>query len=153
MAETDGAASLKDQVGQRVHDQTEQVKTQAQQAVQSGQQAAGNALNAGRSHLKTLLTGQKDRAATAVGDIGVMLDQVSNQLKDQGQAGGAQIAGNAAAKINQISDAVHQKDVDELISDTESFARAQPAVFLTIATILGFILARFLKSSGQAATA
>lgn len=48
---------------------------------------------------------------------------------------------------------IQQKDIDEVIRETEDFARVQPAIFLGGAALLGFVAARFLKSSGQQAAA
>ncbi|MDQ2687165.1 MAG: hypothetical protein M3Y28_04785 [Armatimonadota bacterium] len=127
----------------------EQVKQQAQQAVQQGQQLATRAWDTGRSQFKTLLTAQKDGVATRLDDVAKMLQQSGSQLREQGQAGGGQIAERLADRVAQISTTVHDKEIEEIIADTEDFARARPAVFLSVVGLLGFILARFLKSSSH----
>ena len=149
---------LKEQVDQQAHTVKEtaqaavqQGKEQAQQAVQQGQTIATQALKAGQSQFHTLLTNQKNKAAAAVTDIASVLRTSGAQLKEQGQAGGAQVAERAADRIGAIGDAIQQKEVEELVADTEAFARQRPVLFLTIAALLGVLLVRFLKSSGQAA--
>ncbi|MGJ8570771.1 MAG: hypothetical protein ACSHXI_08730 [Hoeflea sp.] len=66
-------------------------------------------------------------------------------------------AGTLQAKVfNQIADGIsgaansmRQKDVGEVISDVQGFARSNPAVFLGGAALLGFVASRFAKASEQ----
>lgn len=147
------AATLTEQVGQKAKQQTQQVKDQAQQAVQQGQTAVSHLWELGRNQFRTALTGQKDRAAGGLGDVADLIKQAGSQLREQGSAGGGQIAENLAERISQLSTTVHDKNIEEIIADTENFGRSNPVAFLSLAALIGFILARFLKSSGQAASA
>jgi len=161
MADTEnGHTPLAEQVAdkakqqtQQVKDGAQQVKDQATQVVQQGQQRVSHIWEVGRTQFRGALTGQKDRAADGLGDLAQMLQQSATQMKEQGQAGGASIAQNLGNRVSTLSETIHGKEIEEILADTESFAREKPAVFLALATLLGFILARFLKSSGQAASA
>lgn len=156
-----GAAEpLTEQIGHKVQEQTQQVKQQAQQAVQQGkqqaqqavqqgQQIATRAWDSGRSQARTILTGQKENAATRLDDFVQVLRAAGGQLREQGHAGGAQAAEQLAGRVDQVAATIHQKEVEEIIADTEDFARSQPAVFLSLTALLGLLLARFLKSSGR----
>lgn len=133
----------------------DQVKEQTQQAVQQGQQYAGQAVGLVSSKLKATLAEQKDSLATSITDAAKM-------LKDNRDAFGSQGVGvlaapyldQAADKITEVGTTIQQKSIDEVIQDTENFGRTQPAYFLAAAAVIGFAAARFLKSSGaQAATA
>lgn len=132
---------------------TEQAKQQAQQVVQQGRQTATHVWDLARGQFRSQLTGQKERAATSLDDMAQLIRQAGSQLKDQGHPGSSGYADQIADRITQVASNVHQKEIDELLSDTEAFARQRPAAFLSIAAILGFLLARFLKSSGQTAAA
>jgi len=153
MPDTDTPPSppLTEQVADKAKQQTQQVKEQAQQAVQQGQQKVNQVWELGRTQFRGALTGQKERVATGLGDVAQMLTQSATTMRDQGQTGGSALADSLAQKIAKLSQTVHQKEIEEILADTEDFARRQPAVFLTISTLLGVLLARFLKSSGQAA--
>ncbi len=155
MPDTDTHTSppLTEQVADKAKQQTQQVKEQAQQAVQQGQQKVNQVWELGRTQFRGALTGQKERVATGLGDVAQMLTQSAATLRDQGQPGGSVLADSLAQRITKLSETVHQKEIEEILSDTEDFARRQPAVFLTIATLLGILLARFLKSSGQGTSA
>lgn len=142
-------APIGEQVGQKIHEGTEQVKQQAQQAVQQGQALATRAWETGRGQFKALLNGKKSDFATRLEDFAKVLEQSGSQLREQGHAGSGQMAERLAERVNQATGAVRDKEIDEIIADTENFARAQPALFLSVVGLLGFVLARFLKSSGQ----
>ncbi len=151
--DTNQSPPLTEQVADKVHQQTQQVKDQAQQAVQQGQQKVNQVWELGRTHFHGALTGQKERVANGLGDVAQMLTQSAATMRDQGQPGGSVLADSLSQRIAKLSDTVHQKEIEEILADTEDFARRQPAVFLTIATLLGILLARFLKSSGQGTSA
>ena len=56
---------------------------------------------------------------------------------------------DVAARIEDFSDTISHRDVDDLLSAATSFARARPMLFLGGAVIAGFALARFLKTSSD----
>ncbi len=147
------APTLTEQVGQKAKEQTQQVKEQAQQAVQHGQQTAGHVWELGRNHFRSALTAQKNRAAGGLGDVADLIKQAGSQLREQGSAGGGQIAENLSERFAQFSSTVREKEIEEILADTEKFGRSNPVAFLSLAALIGFVLARFLKSSGQAASA
>lgn len=152
-AKTSKNSTVAEQTEHTVHEQAHQVKVQAQQVAQQGQQAVSHAWELGRTQFRGMLTGQKDKVASSLGDVAAMLHQTGSQMREQGQPGGGKIAETVADRITQISTGIQEKEIEEILADTEDFARSQPVVFLSIAALLGFILARFLKSSGQAAGA
>ncbi|MGH9904058.1 MAG: hypothetical protein ACRD8U_00580, partial [Pyrinomonadaceae bacterium] len=61
----------------------------------------------------------------------------------------AMFARRAAEGLAGFSGSLRQRDVDSLLAQAQDFARRRPAVFLGGALATGFVLARFLKSSGQ----
>ena len=130
----------------------DQVKDQAQHVAQQGQQIAGGAVSKVTDQVKGQLSTQKDNLAGAVDSVALVLMQASNTLKEQGQPAIAGYGDKAAEEITKVGDYLKKKQVDELVSDVSDYARANPAIFLGVAVTLGAIAARFLKSSGKAAT-
>ena len=129
---------------------TDQVKEQAQQAVQQGQQYAGQAVDLLSTRLKAALTQQKDSLATGITDVAQILRQNSESLTGQGiGVFAAPYVNQTVQKLTDVGTTIQDKGIDEVISDTENFGRTRPAIFLGIATMIGFAAARFLKSSGQ----
>ncbi len=133
---------------------TDQVKGSAQQAVQQGQQYAGQAVGLLGTRLKSALTQQKDNLATGITDVAQILKQNSESLTGQGVGIFAvPYVNQAADKLAEVGTTIQGKGIEEVIQDTENFGRNQPVLFLGAATLIGFAAARFLKSSGQSAAA
>jgi hypothetical protein len=61
----------------------------------------------------------------------------------------AQAINEWAAKVENISDNLGNRRVNELFETATDFAKKQPAIFLGAAIATGFALARFLKSSAK----
>ena len=59
----------------------------------------------------------------------------------------AQYIRMAADQIETVSDSLRRRDVGQMVSDVQSFARRQPAAFLGISLVAGFAAMRFLRSS------
>lgn len=55
----------------------------------------------------------------------------------------------AADKMDNMSDAVRRRDVGQIVSELQSFARQQPTAFLGATFLAGFAAVRFLKSSSS----
>ncbi len=142
-----GAMPLADQV-------KDQVKQQTQQAVQQGQQYAGQAVDLVSTRLKTALTQQKDALATEISGVAEILQKNGDEFRSQGVGAFAgPYIDQAAQKMTEVGTTIQGKDIDEVIRDTENFARVQPALFLGAAALIGFAAARFLKSTGASASA
>jgi len=130
----------------------DQVKQQTQQVVQQGQQYAGQAVDVLRTQIKSQLTHQKDALGVGVTEVAQIVKKSAEDLRGKGLGAFASpYIEQAGQKLTDFGTIAQQKDIDEVIRDTESFARVQPAVFVGIATLIGFVAARFLKSSGQTA--
>ena len=55
-------------------------------------------------------------------------------------------ARRAAGAIENAANTIAEKDADELIEDTRNFVRNSPGIALAGATVVGFVVARLLKS-------
>jgi ElaB/YqjD/DUF883 family membrane-anchored ribosome-binding protein len=55
-------------------------------------------------------------------------------------------ARRAAGAVENAANSVASKDPDELIEDTRNFVRNSPGIALAGAAVVGFVLARVLKS-------
>jgi len=72
---------------------------------------------------------------------------LSTQLRDQDMGDYAKYVDQAAAQIENVSQFLDGKDLDDLVWETEQFARRQPAFFIGGAIALGFLASRFLKAT------
>ena len=118
----------------KAQQQTSQLADKAQQQVQSK------------------LATQKQQATHGMQNLASALDQTSQQLRKQGQESLAEYTTKAAAQVQQLAHYLNQHDMDQLIDETQGYARQHPLPFLAGAFALGFAASRFLKSSAPSST-
>jgi hypothetical protein len=126
-----------EQTRQQMHDMTQQAKD-----------AAGNLVNQARTQVKTQLSSQKEKAAESLGSVAEAIRQTGSQLREQDQPMPVgQYADRAADMVDQVAAYLRNQEIDQMVGQVEDLARRQPAVFLGTAFAIGFMAARFLKSS------
>jgi hypothetical protein len=100
---------------------------------------------------KTAVSNQKGRVTESVGAIADALHQTADHLDDQDQGSIARFAHMAADRLEDFSNDLQDKSVDQIFGEVEGFARREPALFLGGALALGLLASRFLKSSASRA--
>lgn len=129
-------------MGQNAQDAASQVADQARQkSTEVMQQAQDTA--------RTTLSQQKGRAAESVSTVADALRKSSSHLNNNDQAAIGHVADQLASRLDQFSDDLQNKSVDQMFGDVQDFARRDPQLFLGGAVVLGLLAARFLKASGQ----
>jgi hypothetical protein len=88
---------------------------------------------------------QKAASADFVSGMAGALRRAANEFGELPQA--AQYIRLAANQVDSVSDAFRKRDLSQLVSDVQGFARRQPTAFLGIAVLAGFAAVRFLKTS------
>jgi hypothetical protein len=89
---------------------------------------------------------QKERAASGLSSLVGALRQSGRQLEGE-NATVASYVDTAAEQVERFVGGLRNRDVSEIVSDLESFARRRPTMFLGSAFMIGLVAARFLKSS------
>ncbi|MDQ2103994.1 hypothetical protein [Azospirillum isscasi] len=117
---------------------------------------AGEAADAGRDsigaaqgRIRSLLETQTGRAADQLGSVANALHKAAEQLNEENNGTAARYAGQAADRVEQVADMLRNSTVDDMVGQVERFARRQPEVFVGAAFAVGFLFARFVKSSGE----
>jgi hypothetical protein len=111
------------------------------------QQFASQARETASEQAESRFSTGKSRATQTLGSIAQTLKSSSQQLRDQEQDGVGRYADQAAAKIEEISHYLENASLNDVAERVENFARREPALFIGSAVALGFLGARFLKSS------
>jgi hypothetical protein len=111
------------------------------------QQLAGQARETAGEQAESRFSTGKTRATQTLGSIAQTLKSSSQQLRDQQQAGVSRYADQAAGKVEQMSHYLENASLNDIAERVENFARREPALFIGSAVALGFLGARFLKSS------
>lgn len=114
---------------------------------------AGRAYGEVRDQAETKVSEQKSQLARELSAVAENLKQVDDNLHNVeqetpivGMTG--KYTGSLARQIERTAHYLDTREVGEMVSDLEDFARRNPAVFIGGAFAAGLLLARFLKSSG-----
>lgn len=92
----------------------------------------------------------KDRATGALDDVARLIGDNAAQLDELLGAKYGDYARRASDYVSGASDALRDKDVDELLDDARDLVRRAPAVAISAGAAVGFALARVIKAgSGE----
>jgi ElaB/YqjD/DUF883 family membrane-anchored ribosome-binding protein len=93
-----------------------------------------------------LVTQGLERSAEALANVGKLVGDTADGLDERLGAEYGDYARRAATAIDDAASSLARKDADELIDDTREFVRQSPGVALAGAAIIGFALARLIKT-------
>ena len=97
--------------------------------------------------VSTRLDSQKSRATETLDSVAQALLVASQQLQDGDQNSVGPYVERLAHQVERVSGFVQDTNVEEVMDDIGQFARRHPGLFVGGALMLGFMGARFLKSS------
>lgn len=97
--------------------------------------------------LQSSVQSQKAAGADYLGNVAQSMRRAAREFESEVPMAASYIL-QAAAQVETVSSAVKDRDIGELIRNTQDFARRQPTAFLGLAVLAGFGVVRFLKSSG-----
>jgi len=87
-----------------------------------------------------------ERSAEAIANVSKLVGDTASGLDERLGPEYGEYARTAAETLERAADRLASKDPDELIEDTRNFIRKSPGVALAGAAIVGFALARLVKS-------
>lgn len=87
-----------------------------------------------------------ERSAEALANVGKLVGDTADGLDERLGGEYGDYARRAATAIDDAANSLASKDADELIDDTREFVRQSPGVALAGAAIIGFALARLIKT-------
>jgi len=93
-----------------------------------------------------LVTQGLERTSEALANVSRMVGDTAVGIEERLGAEYGDYARRAAGAIENAANTIAEKDPDELIEDTRTFVRNSPGVALAGAAVVGFVLARLLKS-------
>lgn len=138
---------------------TETAVDKAQEAAEQAQHKVSETAEAAKEQAKRTVTQVQERAKTTVdtrmgevaselGSVAEAVRSTSYDLEGQDQKI-AQYGNRIADQIEQVSSYLNENGVEDILADAENLARRQPALFLGGAFMLGLVVGRFLRSSGD----
>ena len=110
---------------------------------------AGRLTQVARTRTVSYIEERKSLLAENVGGMASAVRGAAEQFDEHGNAAVADYIHRAADGLERLSETVRSRDLSSLMGDAEDFARRQPAVFIGAGVAVGFLLARFLRSSSE----
>src|SRR5947209_13568418 len=93
-----------------------------------------------------LVTQGMERTAEALANVSKMVGDTALGIEERLGPEYGDYARRAAGAIENVANNIAEKDPDELIEDTRNFVRNSPGIALAGAAVVGFVVARLLKS-------
>jgi hypothetical protein len=138
----DFGRDLKDQTSELTQKAADTVKTQASNLTEQAKDVASDA----GDKLRASVSAQKAAGADYVGNVANIIRRTAYEFDTEMPQAGHYIR-KAAAQIENVSEAMRNKNMSEIVGNVQDFARKQPTAFFGAAVLLGFAAVRFLKSA------
>lgn len=87
-----------------------------------------------------------ERASETLANVSKMVGDTAPGIDERLGEEYGDYARRAAGAIENVANTIAEKDPDELIEDTRNFVRNSPGIALAGAAVVGFVVARLLKS-------
>ena len=119
-----------------------------------GSQGIAERLRSGREKItgqageraRGLVTQGLERTAEALANVSKMVGDTAGGIEERLGPEYADYARRAAGAIENVANTIAEKNPDELIDDTRNFVRNSPGIALSGAAVVGFVVARLVKS-------
>lgn len=93
-----------------------------------------------------LVTQGLERTSEALANVSKMIGDTAAGIDERLGPEYGEYARRAAGSIENVANQIASKDPDELIEDTRNFVRNSPGIALAGAAVVGFVVARLLKT-------
>jgi ElaB/YqjD/DUF883 family membrane-anchored ribosome-binding protein len=93
-----------------------------------------------------LVTQGLERTAEALANVSKMVGDTADGIEERLGPDYGDYARRAAGAIESAANTIAEKNPDELIEDTRNFVRNSPGIALAGAAVVGFVVARLVKS-------
>jgi ElaB/YqjD/DUF883 family membrane-anchored ribosome-binding protein len=93
-----------------------------------------------------IVTQSLERTAEALANVSKMVGDTAPGIEERLGPEYGDYARRAAGAIENVANTIAEKDPDELIEDTRSFVRNSPGIALAGAAVVGFVVARLIKT-------
>ncbi len=127
----------------------EQAQQKAGEVAGQVQEKAGAVVDQVKQQATSRIDQQKDMAAGNLWSVANAIRDTGQSLRDKDQGAIAQVVDRGAEQVERLSSYLAHRDVNQILTEAQHFARRQPALFVGGAFALGMLGARFLKSTGQ----
>lgn len=131
---------------------TDTARKAAEDLKETGKEALSGAKSVMGSTMSDLKAGATAKAEEVRETIAEEGDRMASSLREAaGQQSGMQgrVLETMASGVASVSDTIRSRDVTTLMSDIQSFAKRNPAIFVAGAAAAGLLLARLAAQAGH----
>jgi ElaB/YqjD/DUF883 family membrane-anchored ribosome-binding protein len=144
------AAPAKDaNVREQIAATRDSIKAEATRRAKDLREEAATLADTAGKQARDAATKGKDKAAETVGALAKMLEDSAGTVDSKFGKQYGDYARSAATTVAGLATSLEEKDLDELAGATRDFVKKSPAVAVGAAAVIGFVLARMLKGSGN----
>ena len=104
-------------------------------------------LDAAREQATDYADRRKDDVAQSVADFATSLRGATGSFEDRPNIHA--IVDSAAEGLEQLADTIRERSFADIFNDIENVARERPATVAAISVAIGFLTARFIKSTAE----
>ena len=149
---TINTSNNKDMTAQTAVDKAQQSAEKAQEKVSEtaamAKEQAKRAAAQVTEQAKTTVDSRLTDVAGEIGSVASAVRQTTYEIGTENQTV-ARYGERIAEQLEGISSYLNEKGVEDVLTDLQDFARRKPAVFLGGAFMLGMVVGRFVRSSGD----
>jgi hypothetical protein len=100
---------------------------------------------------QSMADSRKDQLVERIDHVSAAFRRTGEQLKNEEQQELSRYVEMIGDRVSRVASYLRTHGTEDLTHDVERFARRQPAIFIGGAFAIGFLAARFLKSSAERA--
>ena len=104
-------------------------------------------LDSAREQVTVYVDQRKDAAAQSVSDLATSLRDATTSFEDRPNI--RAFVDSAAEGLDQLAGSIRERSFAEIFNEVEDVARERPALVAAVSVALGFLTARFIKSSAE----
>jgi hypothetical protein len=104
-------------------------------------------LDSAREQAAGYVDHRKDNVAQSVSDLAHSLRESTSSFDDRPNI--RAFVDSAAEGLDQLADSIRERSFSDIFNDVEDVMRERPAVVAAVSVAVGFLTARFIKSSAE----
>lgn len=137
-----------DEAKRTIQREAESAQQTAQHLSENVQRQAKEVSSDIQAQAQQMISEQKEKARSGLMDVVSAVRRAADDLEHQ-QPQVANIARSLAGGLEDFSQAIGRRNLQDMLSDVERFARNHPTAFFGGSLLVGLALARFAKSSSR----
>jgi ElaB/YqjD/DUF883 family membrane-anchored ribosome-binding protein len=116
-------------------------------AVEKGRQLLDSTLDSAREQATSYVDQRKDEVAQTISDFARSLRDACKEFDDRPNIRG--LVDSAADGIDDFAESMRARSFNEIFDHAESMIRQRPGTVAAATVAIGFLVARFIKASGE----